>query len=544
MMLDQPSLATSTFRKYRVLTELGCGDMGQVYLAVHQGIAGFNKLVVLKVLKSDLVGFPEHYKDFLREARVSARMNHPNVVAVNEVEEWDGAPVIVMEYLDGQPLSAVLGRMIGKAPLDVLLRILSESLSGLHYAHELTDFDGSPLGLVHRDYSPQNIFITYDGSVKVLDFGVAQITHSNPHSQSDGVRGKLRYMAPEQISDMPLDRRTDVFAAGIILSEVISGQRFWGDLTDSAIVQHMDRGEIPRSWTRDHHCPSELDHICSTALALDRESRYQTIAEVQQNIDAFLAKHSPRITTQDLGRHLSIWFQDERANARKVLESALSRDTYVSWSSIAASTLESTTSRTPPATISQTIPIAPLRTQEPPTGVAPRRWRHVAQWLSLAAGTALIVASGALFLKFTESHQLASPDLYRSAVTDPRTAKVRISAHPASASVFIDDIEVGRNPYSTEVLSDGSWHQIRVTAVGFQSAERRLQYSRDVELFVSLEPEDALPPLVASTVERRQRARRGPLRAPAAVAKPLLFSCSPPYTYDQRGFKRFKPECL
>ncbi len=543
MMLDQPSLATSTFRKYRVLTELGCGGMGQVYLAVHQGIAGFNKLVVLKVLKSDLVGFPEHYKDFLREARVSARMNHPNVVAVNEVEEWDGAPVIVMEYLDGQSLSAVLGRMIGKAPLDVLLRILSDSMSGLHYAHELTDFDGSPLGLVHRDYSPQNIFITYDGSVKVLDFGVAQITHSNPHSQSDGVRGKLRYMAPEQIRDMPLDRRTDVFAAGIILSEIISGQRFWGDLTDEAIVQQMDRGEIPRSWTRNQRCPCELDHICSTALALDRGSRYQDIAEVQQNIDAFLAKHSRGITTQDLGRHLSTWFQVERANARRVIESALSSDTYVSWSSIATPTLESTTSRTPPATTSQTIPIAPLRAQELPTGVAPRRWRHIVQWLSLAAGTALIVTAGALFFQVTGSHQLASSESHQSTITGAKMAKVRVTVHPASASVFVDDIEVGRSPYSSEVLSDGSWHRIRVTSVGFQSTERRLQYSRDIELFVSLEPEDALPPIVTSTVERKQRTKSGALRAPAVVARPHL-ACSPPYTYDQKGFKHFKSECL
>ncbi|HMA95660.1 MAG TPA: serine/threonine-protein kinase, partial [Polyangiaceae bacterium] len=184
MNLDQTSVATSTSRKYRVLTELGCGGMGRVYLAVHQGLAGFNKLVVLKVLRNDLATSSESRDSFLREARVSARMSHPNVVAVNEVEERDGVPIIVMEYLQGQPVSSLLRRLNARVPRSALLRVLSDSLSGLHYAHELTDFDGSPLRLVHRDFTPQNIFVTYDGSVKVLDFGIAQVTRAKAHSRS------------------------------------------------------------------------------------------------------------------------------------------------------------------------------------------------------------------------------------------------------------------------------------------------------------------------------------------------------------------------
>jgi len=147
-----------------------------VYLAVARGPSGFNKLVVLKALKKNLANDPEFRNMFLNEARLAARLNHPNIVQTNEVAEDEGVPVIVMEYLEGQPLSNLLIRgRNGPLSLAAHLRIITDSLAGLHYAHEVNDFDGTPLGVVHRDMTPHNVFVTFEGQVKVLDFGIAKL---------------------------------------------------------------------------------------------------------------------------------------------------------------------------------------------------------------------------------------------------------------------------------------------------------------------------------------------------------------------------------
>ena len=165
---------------------------------------------------------------FLSEARLAARLHHPNVVQTNEVIEVDGAPVLVMEYLDGQPLSQVIMRgKQGGFSLAMQLRVLVDALAGLHAAHELADFDGTPLGVVHRDVSPHNLFVTLEGHAKVLDFGIAKLERSLVETEVGTVKGKLRYMAPEQIAGDKLDRRADIYAAGVILWEALTGERMW-----------------------------------------------------------------------------------------------------------------------------------------------------------------------------------------------------------------------------------------------------------------------------------------------------------------------------
>src|SRR5260370_1330933 len=184
--------------KYKLLAELGRGGMANVYLAVARGPSGFNKLVVLKSLRSDLAGDPELLSMFWEEARLAARLNHPHVVQTYEVGEYAGRPVIVMEYLEGQTLANVLQRAKGQMSLALHLRVIIDSLEGLHHAHELTDFAGKALGLVHRDMSPQNVFITFDGQVKVLDFGIAKVVNSQAQTSTGVLKGKVKYMAREQ----------------------------------------------------------------------------------------------------------------------------------------------------------------------------------------------------------------------------------------------------------------------------------------------------------------------------------------------------------
>src|SRR5690349_9631966 len=214
LSFERPTLRVG---RYRILSELGRGGMSNVFLAVASGPGGVNKLVVLKALLPDLSTEPYALAMFLDEARLAARLNHANVVQTYEVGTEGDRHVIVMEYLEGQPLSAVL-RRAGSAGLPFTLpsylRVIVSMLEGLHYAHELTSYDGSPLMFVHRDVSPQNVFLTYDGQVKLLDFGIAKAATSQNHTAAGVIKGKLAYMAPEQMVASRIDRRADVYSVG------------------------------------------------------------------------------------------------------------------------------------------------------------------------------------------------------------------------------------------------------------------------------------------------------------------------------------------
>jgi serine/threonine-protein kinase len=555
--------ATST-GKYRVLSKLGEGGMALVFLAISQGLAGFSKLVVLKVLKSELASQPEYLNGFLREARLSARMNHPNVVAVNEVEMLDGLPVIVMEHLQGQPFSNVLRRILGKEALDIQLRILADSLSGLHYAHELTDFDGTPLRLVHRDFNPQNIFVTYDGSVKVLDFGIAQATRGELHRTSDTVQGKLRYMAPEQVTAVALDRRTDIFAAGVILSELVTGQRFWGELSDSDIVLRLKAGDVPTPRKTMPSCPDELQQICTRALAVRRSDRYQTASEMQRDLEAYLDLHTKRISAQDIGHRLATWFDPEREEAQQFIESHLSNDSYISWSRVTAAASEEPTSRTPsPATATVTVQDLPRRSFANISTPAEKPKRLPARLLQ-SVGVLVALVSGVLVLQGLSlgSGRSGNPSAGVSAHVAPGSrfepqvmanaqsvapvdsVSLFIRALPEAATIFIDDIASTDNPYTRVVPRSNAWHSLRVEATGYKTYERRLQFEERIDATINLEAE---APVAAKPRSRSKQSQTTPASSGTHTLTPTSStrsSCSPPFTYDQNGVKRFKPECL
>src|SRR5262249_29472179 len=173
---------------------------------------------------------PEFIAMFLDEARLSARLHHPNVVQTYEVVRHEGRLAIAMEYLHGQPLKAVLGRLGGARALALptRLRLVTSVLAGLEYAHGLADFDGRPLEVVHRDVSPHNVIVTYDGHVKLLDFGVAKTLAACHQTRPGGVKGKLTYLAPEAVRGERVDRRADVFSVGVMLWEILAGRRMWG----------------------------------------------------------------------------------------------------------------------------------------------------------------------------------------------------------------------------------------------------------------------------------------------------------------------------
>jgi serine/threonine protein kinase len=236
------------FGKYRPIAILGRGGMATVYLATASGPGGFTKLVVIKELKPELAEEADFRSMFLEEARLAARLNHPNIVQTFEVVDDENVQFIVMEYLEGQSLRGLRGKVgaLGDAMVAGQARIVADMLAGLHAAHELTDFDGQPLRVVHRDVSPHNVFVTYDGEVKLVDFGIAKAVDSSARTSTGAVKGKLAYMPPEQAFGLGVDRRADVFAAGVVLWEAATGKRLWEGLTEPGVLHRLSKGEIPR----------------------------------------------------------------------------------------------------------------------------------------------------------------------------------------------------------------------------------------------------------------------------------------------------------
>src|SRR6266542_5048710 len=235
-----------TVGRYRLLGELARGGMGIVYVAAAQGPAGFSKLVALKELRPDLVEDGEFLTMFMEEARMAARLNHPNIVQTNDVDACNGRHFIAMEYLEGRSFYHVLKRFgaRGGFPQRMALSVLRDALAALDYAHELAGFDGQPLGFVHRDISPHNIFLTYEGHTKVIDFGIAKARDSSLETKTGVLKGRANYMAPEQLTRRA-DRRSDIFSIGAILYEILSGRRLWQGMNEVEIRGALARSDLP-----------------------------------------------------------------------------------------------------------------------------------------------------------------------------------------------------------------------------------------------------------------------------------------------------------
>jgi eukaryotic-like serine/threonine-protein kinase len=272
-----------------LIAELGRGGMADVFLAMRRGMGGFTKLVVIKRLREDAVE-GDVVAMFHDEARIGARLNHPNVVQTYEAGFEDGHYRLELEYLDGQPLHRLLARAKKSnraIPRTLAVAIVRNVLAGLHYAHELTDFDGTPLGIVHRDVSPQNIFVTYEGRVKLVDFGIAKAAGQVAVTQMGVVKGKIRYMAPEQAFGRRIDRRTDVFAAGIVLWQLLTGKSYWGDTPELDIYARLAKGDLPGGpRTVDPRIDEALDQVCLRALAADPAGRFASAEAFQLALEA------------------------------------------------------------------------------------------------------------------------------------------------------------------------------------------------------------------------------------------------------------------
>jgi len=564
-MVSSPGGNNGIQGKYRLLAELGQGGTSNVYLAVARGPRGFNKLVVLKLLKDELAGEPEFRNMFLNEARLAARLNHPNVVQTNEVFEEDGRPIIVMEYLEGATLSRVVSRSRQRTqpmPLAMHLRIICEALSGLHYAHELRDYDGTPLGVVHRDMTPQNIFVSFDGKISLLDFGIAKLSGSLAETQAGVVKGKLRYMPPEQVLGEPVDRRTDIFAVGVVLWEAIARERMWKGLADATILHNIVNGQIPSPRTARADIPEALELICMKALAAAKENRYATAAELQLDLEEWLAGHT--VSTRTIGHFVSALFGDTRAKTREVIESQLA---HLTPEPLYPGTLYGPSGFRIPSLTQSGFPNTGSSSQpelEPLRGLARRRWLVISGLILLFVAVGLFLGRSTWDRPTAENappreESLPTPSAVppvpvRSREPEPAAAaparvSIRVAASPPKAKLYLDEQPLPVNPYSISVPAGSTPHAIRAEMVGYTIDQKLVTFDKDLDVSLKLYPLKAsgraqaagrasgsLPTSAAPAV-----VPKGSASEPAAKSEP---NCNPPYSIDENGIRRLRAECL
>lgn len=499
-MSESPS--STAFGKYSLIAELGHGGMADVFLAVQQGPVGFNKLVVIKRLRETFADDPEFVSMLLDEARLAARLNHPNVVQTNEVDQVGRHHFIAMEYLDGQPLHRIAHRSAKKGgiPLVLQVRILADVLAGLHHAHELTEFDGSHLGVVHRDVTPHNIFLTYAGQVKVVDFGIAKAVGRSAETRTGVVKGKVTYMAPEQAVGGAIDRRADLFSVGIMLWEAVTGQRMWQNVQDLIVVSRLVNGEIngsPKSVNP--AAPDALDAICRKALAIKPEDRYATAADFQTALEDFIRSTGEPAGPRDLSEFVSSLFKDRRDEMKAIIDRQLAELKAKPASPISLAQLDpmsasnltlrslSVNIETPAAEV-----LGPPKTAgDPIYAERPARKRSPAQ---LGLGAFLLVLAG------VGAYAGLSPSPSPSTATEGQEVRLQLRALPASAKITLDGRQL-ENPYVGAVAKDGKKHALLVEAEGYGSERREVVFDADIVLDLTLEKETPEEPRVAASAD-------------------------------------------
>jgi serine/threonine protein kinase len=321
--------------KYEILRKLAMGGMAEIYLARVSGTAGFEKLVVLKRILPTIAEDPKLVQMFLDEARLAATLRHPNIADVYDVGDDDGIVFFTMEFVHGQDVRTI--RIDAKqqsqpVPLGVGLAIVHGTASALEHAHELTGPDGKSIGLVHRDVSSSNIMVSYDGAIKLLDFGIARATSSTHKTQTGTLKGKVAYMSPEQCKGTPLDRRSDLFSLGIVMFELTVGRRpFRGD-TDFAIMDQIVYQGAPKPSSIRPDYPPELEAIVMKLLDPNPAMRYPTAEDLLHDIDDYVGKNGLWQSPRAIGKFMRGLFAEKIVAWEQAEQQGVSFEQHVAQS--------------------------------------------------------------------------------------------------------------------------------------------------------------------------------------------------------------------
>ncbi len=571
-----PIAARRLIGRYEIVQRLGHGGMATVYLCRATGSAGFEKLVAIKVIHPHLAAEPEFVEMFLEEARIAAKIQSPHVAGILDLGEDEGLHYMVMEYIDGETLSGLLRQLRPRGeflPVGVVLQIAVDACEGLVAVHELCDPDGQPYGLVHRDMSPQNLMVGFDGWIKIVDFGLVKATGKH-HTHTGHLRGKLAYMSPEQARGKPVNASADLFALGVVLWELLTGKRLFAGETDAETLERVTRCELPSLSEQRSDLPAELEPILRRALARDPADRYATAESMLADLRRCLLVHLGAVDPRKQLASLMRKYFDEQAKYRSAaLRSgarAPSRPRIHIVPRVASEPLASAESTRRSDANLALVPAVPdednsvtrrhLAGESHPRSSVPvllddgpasvsrtltvGPGRHWGWWLGLpmlGAGLAVAIVMAVFtwrdeyggnpvadVLRPQPASEVLPPGPQRDLPAQPRRIVWNFESEPAGAQVSVSgmppavaaDIEgqlaARVTPFSIEIPYDEkSRIEVRFTRPGYKVSQRSLLPISSENINVSLQPESPL-----TTPEPPTKPRKQPLKTITKVSTP------------------------
>ncbi|KFE66604.1 serine/threonine protein kinase [Hyalangium minutum] len=315
----------TTFGKYLLLERINVGGMAEVFIAKAFGVEGFERFLAIKKILPTMAEDQEFITMFIDEARVSVQLNHANIVHIHELGKYEETYYIAMEYVAGRDLRTILERYRRRKeimPTAQAVFVASKMCEGLDYAHRKKDARGQDLSIIHRDVSPQNILVSYEGDVKVIDFGIAKAANRAQKTQAGILKGKFGYMSPEQVRGMPIDRRSDIFAVGVILYEMLTGEKLFVGESDFSTLEKVRNAEVPLPRQFNPNIPAGLEKVVLKALAREPEDRYQWASDLQEDLMKFLLAGDAIYS----GKHLASYMKE--AFAEDMLREAEKMERY------------------------------------------------------------------------------------------------------------------------------------------------------------------------------------------------------------------------
>ncbi|MCZ7678718.1 MAG: serine/threonine protein kinase [Sandaracinaceae bacterium] len=311
------------FGKYLLLDRIAVGGMAEVYTAKSFGIEGFEKIIAIKRILPTMAEDRDFISMFIDEAKIAGHLTHANIVPIYELGKIGESHYIAMEYVWGKDLLQIMNRfrrMRRHMPPVMAAWIASKMLEGLDYAHRKRDRHGRPMGIIHRDVSPQNALVSYEGQVKLIDFGIAKAAARNTKTQAGVLKGKFGYMSPEQVRGNTIDHRSDIFAASTCLHEMLTGERLFVGESDFSTLEKVRNADVAPPSAMVAEMPAELEEILMKGLARDPDERWQTAGEMQEALQRFIALQRPPFGTSKLNTWMRTAFAPEIAKEKARLD--------------------------------------------------------------------------------------------------------------------------------------------------------------------------------------------------------------------------------
>ena len=444
-----------TFGKYFLIDKVAVGGMAEVFRAKTFSHGGFEKLLVIKRILQHLGDNGEFVEMFIDEAKISVMLQHPNIVQIYDFGKCRENYFIAMECVEGKDLKIILRKLAERRkllPVEYAVYLAHEVCKGLDYAHKKKSIKGEPMGIVHRDMSPSNMIVSYNGEVKIADFGIAKAEISIYNTKDGVLKGKFEYMAPEQASGLPVDQRADLFAVGIMLHEMLTGRRLFKSESEIRTLERIKAADAKPPSATNPSIPARLDEIVMRALSRDPKDRYQDAKELQTDLLEFMYPATPDLTRESLAHFMQQLFITEIAEERDRLEEGTK--------------------------------VAVALAAEAPDLEIDENWQEGGSGLTLrpttsrvpviVAALAVLLAGGvALYLILHPPEEKVVEKVVEVAAPKPTTGTLDIRITPAvAATITLRGVEIGKGPnLSYENVEPGSDILLHVEAEGYQPFE-------------------------------------------------------------------------